>query len=260
MKKILPLVATLCFTAVSAQLKPVLVGEAKFSADLFMGIDNFNWRYYVKDDAFFKEKDGQALQYKNISLGKIRRADILNPMSIVLFYEDFNSVVQLDNQLNEIRRINFSEHPEPIVATATGNAAQNRLWVYNSLTQQLGLFDYLKNSYVPITQQLKGTIRHYETDFNHFDWVDDQGNRFSCDLFGKIASLGKIGSFDSIQFISERSALFAKGGSLYYFTRDGNQPQLIDLGKKSASGFWYGAQILTIFTTDGISIYNLKLP
>lgn len=260
MKKLLSVLASACFTVAVAQLKPSAVSDVAFSADRFMGIDTFNWFYYSKDNTFYKQKDARALQYRNISLGKIKRADILNPMNIVLFYEDFNSVVQLDNQLNEIRRINFSDYPEPLVVTAVGNAAQNRLWIFNSVTQQLGLYDYLKHNFVAITQPLKGVIRHYETDFNHFDWVDDQGNRFSCDLFGKITAVGKVPDFDGMQFVSSRSAMFTKDGALYYFSVDGNTAQLIDLGKNSTSGFWYGAQNLAIFTPDGISIYNLKLP
>jgi hypothetical protein len=71
-------------------------------------------------------------------LGKITKVDLQNPLKIVLFYESFN-VAPLDNQLNEIQKINFSSNANPIVITATGIASQNQLWVYNSLNQQIGL-------------------------------------------------------------------------------------------------------------------------
>ena len=63
---------------------------------------------------FYKTKDHQSLEYKNISLGKITKVDLQNPLKIVLFYENFNTAVLLDNQLNETQKINFSENTIPI--------------------------------------------------------------------------------------------------------------------------------------------------
>lgn len=261
MKKILIIFALFSIPTLFAQLKPVLVSEEQFSADHFAGFDNFGWRYYVKDNTFFKEKDGRKLQYQNIGFGKIKKADILNPLNIVLFYEDFNAVVFLDNQLNEIRRVNFSDYlPDALVVHAVGNASQNRLWVFNTSTMQLGLYDYLKNNYIPITQQLRGNIISYDSDFNHFRWVDENGSVFRCDLFGKIVSLGRTPGSGGFTTTSEKGGLYLSQGLLHYVTFDGNTQQVVDLGKKTPTGFWYGAQNLAIFTADEISIYNLKLP
>ncbi|RZJ66456.1 MAG: hypothetical protein EOO50_09525 [Flavobacterium sp.] len=261
MKKILLLLLSFSLSTLYAQLTPTVSSEEKLSIDYFAGFDNFGWRYYVKDNTFFKEKDGRKLQYQNIGLGKIKRADILNPMNLVLFYEDFNTAVFLDNQLNEIRKVNFSDYlPEPIVAHAIGNAAQNRLWIFNTATMQIGLYDYLKNTFVSLTQPLRGNVVCYETDFNHFRWVDENGDAFRCDLFGKIATLGRVPAVEGFRFVSDTSGLYLSQGNLHYVTFDGNTQQVIDLGKKSPSGFWYGGQNLAIFTPDGISIYNLKLP
>lgn len=259
MKKILLYLFLLAQSMLSAQLQPVFVAEYPISADWYVGFDNLGANYYVKDNTLYKEKEGKTLQYNNISFGRIERVDILNPMNLVLFYKDFNAVVFLDNQLNEIRRYNFSDYAEPIAITAIGNASQNRLWIYNSINQQIGLFDYLKNSVSYLSQPIKGNIVHYETDFNYFHWVDDQGNRYSCNLFGKLFSFGKMPAEAKSRFVSDKSALYLKDGNLYYFSFDGNTQPIVDLGKKSVSGFWYDAQNLAIFTPEGISIYKLKL-
>jgi len=241
-----------------AQL-PQLVSEIPATADRFIGFDNLGANYFIANNVFFKEKEGKLLQYQNLSFGKIERADLINPMNLLLFYKDFNAVVFLDNQLNEIRRINFSDFPEPLTVIAMGNASQNRLWVYNSINQQIGLFDYLKNTIAYLAQPIKGMPVHYETDFNHFYWLDDSGNRYSCDLFGKISFMGRFPVETKAQFVSEATMLYLKDNQLRYFSLDGNTEQLIDLGEKSPSGFWYGAQNLAIFTSAGISLYKLKL-
>lgn len=53
---------------------------------------------------YIKKNNTQLWQYKNLSLGKITKIDLQNPLKIVLFYEGFNSVILLDNQLNEIQK------------------------------------------------------------------------------------------------------------------------------------------------------------
>jgi hypothetical protein len=88
----------------------------------------FFWFYYtVKNNIFSKIGTRETFVYQNFSLGKITKVDLQNPLKIVLFYENFNTVVTLDNQLNEIQK-NFSESSVPIVATAIGIASQNQFW------------------------------------------------------------------------------------------------------------------------------------
>ena len=168
MKKFLFAFLFVAQLAAWGQPVPELVSEFVAEADWYAGFDNLGANYYVKDNTLYKEKEGKRVQYNNISYGRIAKIDLINPMNLLVFYKDFNAVVFLDNQLNEIRRINFSDFPEPLTVTAAGNASQNRLWVYNSINQQLGLYDYLKNSIVYLAQPVKGTNVHFESDFNHF--------------------------------------------------------------------------------------------
>jgi len=259
MKKLLLILVIAIWTTAPGQPSPEFVSEFAAQADRYVGFDNLGANYYIKDNSLYKEKEGKRVQYNTLSFGRIERVDLINPMSIVVFYNDFNSVVFLDNQLNEIRRINFSDFSEPLTAIAVGNASQNRLWVYNAINQQIGLFDYLKNSVIYLSQPIRDNIAHYESDFNHFYWMDNQGNRYSCDLFGKIVSLGRFPYEPGSQFISDTSMIYIKDKELRYFTLDGNTEQLIDLGEKSPTGFWYNAQNLAIFTPEGISLYKLKL-
>ena len=84
-------------------LNPKFVNSILFEADDFIGFDNIGNYYYIKNNVLFKKTESTILQYQNVSLGKIKKVDIINPLKIVLFYEDFNSVVFLDNLMNEIQ-------------------------------------------------------------------------------------------------------------------------------------------------------------
>ena len=157
------------FVLAKAQEQTIMaqrISSQKIDADVFVGLDGIENYYYQKNNVLIKQHSKNVWQYKNISLGKTTRIDIQNPLKIMLFYENFNSVILLDNQLSESQKINFSDNEIPIIATASGLASQNRLWIYTNLTQQIGLFDYLKNTFKAITPSLQGNIKYYETDFN----------------------------------------------------------------------------------------------
>ena len=254
------------FHVVSAQdlgINPTLISQYKNTADEFLGYDSFGYSYQITNNVFSKIKGKEIFEYKNVSLGKITKVDLQNPLKIVLFYEDFNSVVLLDNQLNKMTEINFSQNAAPIMVNAIGMSTQNQLWIYNTLNQQIGLFDYLKNEYKTVSIPLTEPIKYYQTDFNTFYWIDKKNNGYSCDIFGKITSLGPIEDFDKIVIISPSQYLFSKNRLLYFKGINKLSPEVISeikILEKTFDNFYYKDQILSIFTATDISNYKIVTP
>ncbi len=241
-------------------INPVLLSSLPLVADEFVTVDSFGYYYYIKGNVFYKQKGNELFQYKNLSLGKITRVDLQNPLKIVLFYEGFNAVITLDNQLNETLSVNFSKSQNPIVASAAGLASQNRLWIFNSLQMQLGLYDFTKQNLQPLAQPFQNPIRFYQTDYNRFYWIDSDQTVFFCDVFGKISTLGKIPSFDSVQLISNDLAIYQSDNQLYgYYFKD-KKSSLIQIDKKIVEKFRIKDQFLIIFTNSEISTYQISLP
>lgn len=241
-------------------INPILLSSLPLVADEFVTMDSFGYYYYIKSNVFYKQKDNELFQYKNLSLGKITRVDLQNPLKIVLFYEAFNTVITLDNQLNETLAVNFSKSQNPIVASAAGLASQNRLWIFNSLQMQLGLYDFTKQNLQPLAQPFQNPIRFYQTDYNRFYWIDSDQTVFFCDVFGKISTLGKIPSFDSVQLISNDLAIYQSDNQLYcYFFKD-KKSSIIQIDKKIVEKFRIKDQFLIIFTNSEISTYQISLP
>jgi len=263
MKKLIVLLFTACCfvcTAQESKLFAVKINTVTVDCDRFVGYDAFGFLYFIKDDVFHKVKDGISLEYKNQSLGKISRVDLQNPLKIVLFYENFNTLVALDNQLNETQKVSFSDNRDPIVAAAAGLASQNRFWIYNSLTQQIGLFDYLNNSFKAITPPFSENIKYYETDFNYFQWIDEKLNRYACDAFGKITSYGKTVAFNHIQLPSTDKVLFSNEGQLHLYDYKKDKKYTIENIDKSYQSFFCKDQILSIFTNQQITNYKIITP
>jgi len=263
MKKPLLLFFIFFFTVSFGQDKIYIATKqdsASINADHFLGYDQFGFYFSIKNNVLSKTNKKEFFEYKNISLGKPTKVDIQNPLKIMLFYENFNTIILLDNQLSETQKINLSENDVPIMATATGLASQNRLWIYNSLTQQIGLFDYLKNTFLSITPSLQGNLKYYESDFNTFQWIDNNLNWYSCDIFGKITTLGKVTDFDQMQVINDHTILFSKDGKLQLQDIQNNTIYPIENLEKSFKKFYYKDQILATFTNHGITNYKITIP
>lgn len=263
LKKILVLLFVFQLFLISAQEHKIAAKElysVTIAMDMFVGFDEIGNYYYIKNNVFYKKNDAELWQYKNVTLSKITRVDIQNHLKILLFYDNFNTIILLDNQLNETQKINFSENTKPIVVSATGIASQNRLWIYNSLTQEIGLFDFLKNSFKTITPPLRGNLKHYESDFNTFRWIDDKMNWYSCDVFGKITPKGKVADFEQIQFISNQEVVFSKNGKLFLQDLNKDTIYTIENVNKSFNNFYYKDQILSIFTKQEITIFKIPIP
>ena len=250
---------TNCFAQTNA-LNAIQLDSISFNASSFVGTDGFGYYYYIKNNVFIKSKKNENFEYKNLALGQIQHVDIQNPLMIVLFYENFNTIITLDNQLNESNKLNFSDFKTPLLVTATGMASQNRFWIYDQLTQKIGLFDYISNNYVALTQSFDGVIKFYNSDFNTFHWIDDKLNWFSCDVFGKITSFGKVENFDKMQIINHDTFLFSVGNQLFLKNYASNQKYAIKIVDKSFESFFYKDQILSIFTIEGITNYKIKIP
>jgi hypothetical protein len=236
------------------------IGFIPLDCDQCLEQDPFGYYYYIKDNVLFKSKEKESFEYKNISLGKITKVDLINPLTLVLFYENFNTVILLDNQLNEIQKINFSENQIPIMVGAIGLASQNQLWIYNNLTQQIGLFDFLQKEYKTVSIPFVKNIKNYKTDFNTFYWIDEENNGYTCDIFGKIIYRGKIPTFYSVEIINENIYLISKDNILIYADAEKGLKFQIEISEKTFKKFHYKDQILSIFTSEGITNYKITIP
>lgn len=267
MRKLLKFVLLLAFCALQAQeiTIPVrFVSNITDVPDRYIGKDVFEWQYTITSNTLRKSKSREYVEYKNLSLGNIERVDILNPLQLVIFYENFNTVILLDNQLNEAARINFSNQPDPqqapLIAGAAGLAAQNRLWIFDINTQRLGLYNMVAKEFKPLTPPFTEGIKYYHTDYNYFYWIDSNNRFYISNMFGKINYIGNIPAFDMAQVISQDNLLLKKDNNLYIYNTQSESLRQISIVEKSFESFHFAAQILSIFTDKVINQYKVIIP
>ena len=252
----------MCWTA-NSQSQAIAVskvGELTFDMDEFVGFDGLGNYFYIKNNVLFKKTATDLFQYQNLLLGKIDKVDILNPLKVIVFYKAFNSVIVLDNLMNEIQRIDFSSPEKEIIATAVGISGQNKLWVFNALNQQIGLYDLNSNTFQNLGVPIKNEFEEYQTDFNYFHWINEKNEWNTCTIFGRVTINGMMEKNDGIHFVDLTQVLFSDDGQLYCKVIAENQVYKIDVFEKSFKKFYYKDQILSIFTDRGITNYKTTLP
>ena len=229
-------------------------------AQTFYGRDSYGAIYSGENQTFTKQLDKQIWEYKNPALGTISNVILTNPLKIVLFYEQFNTVILVDNQLNELEKISLSELSTPIMASAIGLAEGNRLWIYNSLTNQLGLLNLKNKEYKVVSTPFTESMAYYQSDFNAFQWIDQAHNWYSCSIYGKIALLGSAPDFDRIQIDRMQGLVYCVNQELVYYSRIDERKTPLKVDKKSCLDFRFKDQILSIFTNPEISNYKIIAP
>lgn len=236
------------------------IDSLAIKADNFIGKDNLKNDYFTFKNAIKKRNSSQEYEYQNLSLGKIKNICITNPLQVVVFYEDFNSLILLDNQLNETQKIDGNTFETPIKIEAFGLASQNQLWLYDGFLQKISLYNFKTNTNKIISTPINGKIKDYNSDYNYFYWITDEQDLYSISIFGKISTIGKVPDYDTIQIIDNSNIIYSKNQELYYFNTNKQLSRKIELNQKTFDKFFFTNGILSIFTVNQIINYKIELP
>jgi hypothetical protein len=144
-----------------------LVSSAELNETTFIGVDSYKNLYSIKDMVLYKKGPDGNFTFNDFQLGNLSSVDIINPLKIVLFYADTNTVLLLDNRLNLIERIVFNNLPEFVNISTATNAGNSNLWIFNVDSQQLELYNYITNLKTIVSQPFPGKLISQASNFNY---------------------------------------------------------------------------------------------
>lgn len=200
------------FLVNAQEIEMEFINQFQLIVDEFIGVDEFENLYYIKNNTFYKKGTKETISYTNTQLGKITSVDIKNPLKIVLFYSDFNTVILLDNKLNELsNRIDFNEELFSKNISLLEGSSNNNLWIYSLDDNTLQLYNY-KAKKVGFTSQ---SLSFSKTDFKAKQLVSSYKN---CWLIGEnnILEFNEYGTFlNEIQVSGAEDLKLLKEGFIY---------------------------------------------
>ncbi|MCG2419698.1 hypothetical protein K8089_11750 [Aequorivita sp. F47161] len=222
MKQLFLLFLLIAQIGVAQSLAPE--GTVPLVADRFIGIDNYKNTYFIKNRVINKQGPDGNFLYNDLQLGRITSVDIINPLKVVVFFQDTNTVVLLDNKLSEIQRINFNNLPQFLNVSTATNAGNNSLWLFNVDTQQLELYNYGSKLQTVVSQPFPGKLLSQASNFNYCFTLTEKKLR-AFNIYGSI--LNETPSEEYELIIQQHENLVAlKENQLYYipdFARRNNE-------------------------------------
>lgn len=108
------------------------------SSSKFFEVDRFGNIYVPNEkNEIIKYTSGGRIifTYANSRNGNVTSIDATNPMKLLVFYDDFNKVIWLDNSLSQIASLDL----EPIFGDITSAATSNDggIWLYSPIQNKL---------------------------------------------------------------------------------------------------------------------------
>ena len=252
MKIIVALILLFCSCLCPAQ-DLSYVEHRSLDADLFVGFDPYKNIFFVKDMVLYKEGPEGNFSFNDFQMGNISSVDIINPLKIAVYYKDVNSLVFLDNRLNEIERFSIENSQEFINVSAATNAGNNRLWIFNVDSQQLELYDYRSQRKTIVSQPFPGKLLSQRSNFNYcFTLTENKLRTFN--IYGSLISEIVMEGFTKIVQQNE-NIIALKENDLFYLS-----PLKDESVIKQMDGLNFNSTEITIkdlqLTQDFLYIYN----
>jgi hypothetical protein len=254
------IILTSCFVFSQNKITANFIDSIKLKTDVYLGKDNFENYYHIRNNALHKMGIQKEFQYKNVSLGNLKQVSFENNLQPILLYSDFNTIVVLDNQLNEVKKIEFDTFTPFLKISHIGFGGQNKIWLFDTITQKFGLYDLTTSSFKFISISQNTEIIKLHSSYNFFYYTDTNNNYFKISIFGKKTSLDKLPYSDSFCFLDSSRIIHKQDNKLHIYNLSTSSSIELILNEKSFTNFFFKDGILSIFTQNRIINYQINLP
>lgn len=144
LKFLLLLIINLCLPKLAVAQSDTLRLREQFEvAGQLIEVDPLLQLYTVDDQQYLRKYDpgGQLLfDYQNNNLGTLHRCDANNPFNVLLFYQDFNTIIILDRTLNPLAEVNLDALGYFAIQLVAA-APDNKIWFYDPADFKLKKID-----------------------------------------------------------------------------------------------------------------------
>ncbi|MGB5941742.1 MAG: hypothetical protein WBG71_02580 [Leeuwenhoekiella sp.] len=220
----------------------------------FVGVDKYNNVYTQTGNTLHKTGVQKAVQFSDVQLGDITTVDLINPLRITLFYDQFNTAVIIDNTLNEITRVDFNRIENFKNVSHANTASDRQLWIFNVDSQRLELFDYRQERMALAFPPLRELAVAMVSDFNNC-YVFTINKLYHYNRYGSLLEQQNIEPLEEMKMVEGR--LFGrKKDKIFYL--NGDQWTALTTAANDGNRFFIQGQILYIYRDGMLSYHSLN--
>lgn len=244
--------------ALAQELRVAPLDSLLIDAERFVGIDSFGSLYSIENNELFKQQGEKLYRYNNVQLGQLGSVDLLNPLEITLFYPDFNTVIQLDNTLNEINRIDFNTLPEFKNVIFAGTAIDKSLWIFDENTQQLEVFEFQAQRFNIINQPIPAKVIAMTSNYN-FCWLLTEERIYLFNIYGSLLNTWENSGWTALNQHNNDVLAFNEN-EVVLIRKNEKEPLSIPLDKKPIQQLQLSGETLYIYRGSVLQTMKLQLP
>lgn len=224
-------------------------------ADRFIGVDSYQHIYWIKGREVYKQLGEEVYSFSDTKLGGIHSVDITNPLTVLVFYYSSQTLVVLDNKFNEIDRIVFSKMPEFMDVMSVGNAGSRQLWIGNTATQRLEVFNYRNKHLEASSPIFSGEILQQTSEYN-VCYIRTSKHIYMFNSYGSVLQKIPAKSYKQI-FPANKGVVLQTERQWYYWDKEFAEPRLIliDLQPEGVKNLFYSRQMLYVFDGKHLHTY-----
>ena len=210
-------------------------------------------------------KNGQLLfTFNDNTQGQLSHLDASNPLNLLLFYEEFQTLMVLDRTLTEQTRINLSALDIPVV-TAVGWSRDNQIWVYDDLNFKLKKIN-TREEITATSENLSlilPQVPHPIQIAVYQNWIylnDPQLGLLVFDQFAQFDRIIPVKNIENFQIIGD-FLLGKKDAAPFQMNLQTNSIQSLSLpeGMEPATVVYWQKGLLTALQDDAIQVFTFSL-
>jgi hypothetical protein len=232
-----------------------LVKSVPLNADTFIGVNMFDELFYIKNDVLSKQTKSEYHSYQNNLYGSLNSVDILNSLESTLFYKNFNTVIQLDRRLGGISKIDFNQSNSFSTISHASSASNKRLWIFNTDTQQLQVYNPKQDIIEASSQSIQEVIVDFYSNYNFF-WILTKTKLLQYNIYGNQLNSYALEGYDAFVYYKDYFVL-KKDAQLYSLAVADEKPKLIALPELSIKDFSVTNETLYIY--NGKELHSFKI-
>lgn len=223
------------------------------TAQKFIGVDKFDFVYFIHRNTLYKQKNDEYYEYREIQLGLIETVDITNPLQPLIFFREANSMVILDNRLNERKRIKFDNLREQRNIDFASVANEQSVWLFNIDSQELEIYDFNRDKNIIKSLPITKEVVQMKSNFNFcFILVDNELRTYNS--YGSMLEKKNIQLTDFSVF--KNNIVGYKDFDFWYFdSQSWHELQLLE--DISLVNFYLNNQKLYIYDGKKVHIYKI---
>ncbi|WP_246067683.1 hypothetical protein [Changchengzhania lutea] len=233
-----------------------LVATTPMTLETLVAIDDFGTMYSITNHVFSKSNTEKTITYNNLQLGHLTTANASNPLKTNLFYQDFNTVIILDNRLAEIFKLDFNQIQPYKNVSHISTGYDNFLWLFNQDLQQLELYDYKLKQTKVRTLPIQSELLDLKSNYN-FCWLLTEKFLYVYNYFGSLVKMMKNDGYTGL-YENDENLILKKENSLFFLKENTEKVIPIILPDLLIKQFFVTNETLYIYDHEFLHKFEIK--